>query len=142
MLGRFKILADSQSWMVNLIALHRHRFKNSIVIKKILTIVIALFSMSFPAYAYSLADLIGIAITNHPSIQSQLTLIQSADASINSAKWNFFPTPSFSVQTASASNKDPQFANGNNQNDTIYTFRLSQPLWTGGRLTALLDRVN
>lgn len=126
--------------MVNLTASLRHCYKKLLLIKRFLTIVIGVFSISTSVQAYTLAELINIAITSHPSVQSQLSLIQSADASIDSAKWSFFPTPSFSVQRASASDKDPQFANGNNQNDTIYTFRLSQPLWTGGRLTALLDR--
>lgn len=99
-----------------------------------------LVSSSRFAYAYSLADLIHISLTTHPSVQSQLSLIQSADAALDSAKWNFFPTPGFSIQHANPNNKDPQYAFGRNQDNTIYTFRLSQPLWTGGRLTALLEK--
>jgi adhesin transport system outer membrane protein len=87
-----------------------------------------------------LSELIYKSVTSHPSVQAQLSVIQSADASIDSAKWNFYPTPGFSVQRASFSDKDPQFANGKNQDDTIDTIRLTQPLWTGGRLTALLDK--
>ncbi len=126
--------------MVNLIAIDRHSKKNPLIIKRLLTIIAGVFWISVSAHAYSLAELINIAISSHPTVQSQLALIQSADASIDAAKWGFFPTPGFSVQRASASNKDPQFSFGNNQDDTIYTLRLSQPLWTGGRLTALLDR--
>ncbi len=46
----------------------------------------------------------------------------------------------FSIQRINPAAKDPQYSFGNNQDDTVYTFRLSQPLWTGGRLTALLEK--
>lgn len=125
--------------MVNLIAFDACETKK-IKIFRFFSPAITLLCLSGSTYAYSLVDLINLSITNHPSIQSQLSLIKSADAAIDSAKWSFFPTPGFSVQHIDPNSKDPQFSFGRNQDDTIFTFRLSQPLWTGGRLTALLDK--
>lgn len=80
----------------------------------------------------SLEALIRASITSHPSVLAQHARIVSAESNIQSAKWQFFPTPSVTLQTAFADEDDPSFQG----DDQSYTFGLDQPLWTGGRLKA------
>jgi adhesin transport system outer membrane protein len=69
----------------------------------------------------------------HPSVQSSLNQIESARQEVTGAKWQFGPTPSVGVEKSS---KAPD---GLTDRNTNYA-RLQQPVWTGGRLTAQLDR--
>jgi adhesin transport system outer membrane protein len=62
---------------------------------------------------------------NYPSIQSSRELILSKQSQIDSAKWNYFPTPSINVSQRTDSRN--------------MTFILDQPLWTGGKLDATTD---
>lgn len=84
------------------------------------------------AQAQTLESLIRDALDTHPSTQSQRALVASAEAGLESARWQFFPTPSVSIENASASATDPLYQ-GDKQ---VATLRLQQPLYTGGRLTA------
>jgi adhesin transport system outer membrane protein len=52
-------------------------------------------------------------------------MIQGADAQVDGAKWSYFPTLSVDVSQASGRRST--------------TFRLDQPLWTGGKLDASFD---
>lgn len=83
-----------------------------------------------------LRSLISEALSTHPSQKSQALLIQSAQAGVDSARWQFYPTPSVAVEGASASTTDNAYAG----DSTVTTLRLQQPLWTGGRLTAGLQK--
>ena len=59
---------------------------------------------------------------NYPSIHASRQMILAADAQVQSAKWNYFPTPSIDIaQRAGRMGA---------------TLRLEQPLWTGGKLDA------
>lgn len=80
----------------------------------------------------SLEALIRASITNHPSVLAQHARIVSAESNIQSAKWQYFPTPNVTLQRAYADANDPSFQGDNN----AYTVSLDQPLWTGGRLKA------
>ena len=63
---------------------------------------------------------------HYPSIHGSKQLLLGANAQVESAKWNYFPTPS--VDTSQGA--------GNRYGATL---RLDQPLWTGGKLEALSD---
>lgn len=71
-------------------------------------------------------SLLDAAYRNYPSIQASRQLILGADAQVESAKWNYFPTPSVDIS---------QRSSGRNGS----TFRLDQPIWTGGRIDAMND---
>jgi len=88
------------------------------------------------APAQVLESLVTAALQSHPAGVGQRALVASAEASLESAKWQFFPTPSVSVESASTSGSDPSYR-GNPQ---VATFRLQQPLWSGGRLAAGVDK--
>ncbi len=70
-------------------------------------------------------SLLEAAYRNYPSIQASRQMILGADAQVESAKWNYFPTPSVDISQRSGRNGT--------------TFRLDQPLWTGGRIDAMND---
>jgi len=95
-----------------------------------------LFAGSLPAHAQRLEQLINAALATHPSAQGQRALVQSAEASVDSANWQFYPTPSVSIESANASATDRLYQGDNR----VSTVRLQQPLWTGGRLTAGMDK--
>jgi len=69
-----------------------------------------------------LRQLLQMAVETHPSIASARFDQQSAQSMIEAARQQFLPTPG--VQTDSLSGR------------SATTFRLTQPLWTGGKLTA------
>lgn len=85
---------------------------------------------------WSLARLIQAAQASHPSVRSQQALLAAAEAGVESARWQYFPTPSISVQTASVGQGDTQY--GGDRSVTVLA--LSQPLWTWGRLDAGQER--
>lgn len=79
-----------------------------------------------------LEKLILTALAAHPSIQAQQAQERGARADVDSARWQYFPTPSVSVEKARASASDPSYPGSS----TMSTVRLQQPLWSGGRLQA------
>lgn len=86
--------------------------------------------------AQSLDRLIAESLASHPQVQAQSALVASSMAGVESARWQFYPTPSVSVESAASTT-----SNGADQGDrTVAALRLQQPLWTGGRLRAGLDK--
>jgi len=79
-----------------------------------------------------LESLISSALQDHPAIHAQEVQKQAAQANVDSAAWQFYPTPSFSIEKARASTTDTSYQG----DDRVSTVRIQQPLWTGGRLTA------
>lgn len=77
----------------------------------------------------SLNQILTFAIDQHPEIKAKRNELKSAEARLNSANWQRFP--SLSVQTTASS-----ASTGSN---TVNTVRLDQPLWTGGRITAEIE---
>ena len=73
----------------------------------------------------SVETLMNASFKTYPSIQASRYIIQGADAQVEGAKWNYFPTPSVDVSQGSGR--------------TGTTIRLDQPLWTGGKLDAMVD---
>ncbi len=88
------------------------------------------------AQAQVLESLLTAALETHPATVSQRAVISSAEASLESARWQFFPTPSASVESVNTSATDPAYR-GSTQ---VSTLRLQQPLWTAGRLAAGTDK--
>ena len=88
------------------------------------------------AQAQTLEALILDTLATHPATQSQRALVASAAAGVDSARWQFYPTPSVSLENAATSGADALY-----QGDKrVATLRLQQPLYTGGRLTAGADK--
>ena len=83
-----------------------------------------------------LTDLIQRTIANHPSVRSQAEKNRAAQSGVDAAKWQFWPTPSIAVERANAGSDDSAYRG----DSTVTVFRLQQPLWTGGRLTAGLEK--
>lgn len=83
-----------------------------------------------------LKGLISSALLDHPSLEAQKSQQRSANASVQSATWQYYPTPSTNFENVATSATDSAY-----QGDRIvWTARLQQPLWTGGRLTAGLKK--
>jgi len=74
------------------------------------------------AASLGLRQLLQMAVETHPTIASARSEQQSAQSMIEAARMQFWPAPG--VQTDSLSGR------------SATVFRLTQPLWTGGRLTA------
>ncbi len=83
-----------------------------------------------------LRDLLTMAITNHPAVQAQQSLVSAAEQGVSSARWQYFPTPSVSVQSAKSSSTDPAYAG----DSRVTVMALTQPVWTGGRIEAGVDK--
>lgn len=76
---------------------------------------------------------LAVVVKQHPTVQAGLSQIESARQDIEGAKWQFLPTPSIGAERSSKK--------ADNLTDRRSTYaRLQQPLWTGGRLTAQLDK--
>jgi len=79
-------------------------------------------------------SLIREALLQHPALRAQAELKESAQAVVEGAKWQFWPTPSLGVEGVNTSAGDPNYRG----DSTVTTLRLQQPLWTGGRLSGNL----
>lgn len=78
--------------------------------------------LSQAAPSLGLRQLLQMAVETHPTITSARFDQQSAQSMIEAARMQFWPAPG--VQTDSLSGR------------SATVFRLTQPLWTGGKLTA------
>ena len=94
--------------------------------------------VSIPVWsqAQSLETLILDALATHPSTQSQRAQVASAMAGVESARWQFYPTPSVSLENAATRSTDALYQG----DQRVTTLRLQQPLYTGGRLSAGADK--
>lgn len=99
-------------------------------------VVPALFAAVFSAHAFSPDEAIGKSLAAHPSLRATHFQVGAAEAEREAAWQQFLPTPSVSVEQARAAGGDPNYGG----DDTVAVFRLQQPLWTGGRLSAGVDR--
>lgn len=77
-----------------------------------------------PTESLGLRQILQMAVDTHPSIASARFDQQSAQSLIDASRQQFWPAPG--VQTEALSGR------------SATTFRLTQPLWTGGKLTAEL----
>lgn len=99
-----------------------------------LTMVGVLFSIQ--AQALEVRHIVEAAVTNHPIMQGQRALRDGVQIDVKTAQQQFLPTPSIGIETLSAGSQDSTYRG----NATVQTYRLQQPLWTGGRLTAGLRK--
>ena len=68
----------------------------------------------------------------HPQVQSQIQNLQAASMAWQVSQQAYWPTPSISMERVQTPSTDP----GYKDSPQVLSFRLQQPLWTGGRLTA------
>jgi adhesin transport system outer membrane protein len=99
------------------------------------------FALCFCTYAgaqtgHVLTDLLVQAVTTHPAIQAQQSLVGAAQDGVSNARWQYFPTPSVSFQSAQTAAADPAYAG----DKRVTVVALTQPLWTGGRIDAGVDK--
>lgn len=80
-----------------------------------------------------LRALIREALDTHPAVLSARQAQDSARFDVESARWQFYPTPSIGYE---ATGRPGSSTSGQRSG----VLRLQQPLWTGGRLTFQLDR--
>ena len=85
-----------------------------------------------------LSSLIALTIGTHPVIQVQNSLLAAAQQGVSNARWQYFPTPSISVQGAQVSRSDPAYSG----DSRVAILALTQPLWTGGRIEAGVDKAH
>jgi outer membrane protein, adhesin transport system len=85
---------------------------------------------------WDLSHLLWIAAHSHPSVAAQQALVGAAQQGVANARWQYFPTPSISVQGAKSSSIDPSYAG----DSRVTVLALTQPLWTGGRIEAGVDK--
>jgi len=97
-------------------------------VKHVYLILIAGFTVAYAGTTYSVNDLITMTIKSHPSIKMQEQVIRGANAQVQGAMWNYFPTPSISVNQGV--NKDKLWGG---------TAAIEQPLWTGGKISSTYD---
>ncbi|MGW8168566.1 MAG: TolC family protein [Sulfurovaceae bacterium] len=91
-------------------------------------ILIAGFTVTYADTRYSVNDLVAMTIKSHPSIKMQEQVIRGANAQVQGAMWNYFPTPSISVNQGV--NKDKLWGG---------TAAIEQPIWTGGKISSTYD---
>lgn len=77
--------------------------------------------------AWTLEQLLGQARAGHPSVRAKQSSLQAARADLEGADWQRYPTPSVEA------------GYDNRVNQSTGLFRLQQPLWTGGRITAGIE---
>jgi adhesin transport system outer membrane protein len=112
---------------------------------KKINIYISLFlfflTLNAPIKAETLNEFIIMALNSHPMIASQQNQIKSALADKEIARQQFFPTPSIRAETNMTSGTNKNTPTYQGDSSTI-KFSLEQPLWTGGRLTADLNKTD
>ena len=89
------------------------------------------------AQAQTLEALIQDTLATHPATQSQRVQVASATAGVDSARWQYDPTPSVSLENATTSGADP----ADQGNHRVASLRLllrcvdKRPQWLNGALT-------
>ena len=84
----------------------------------------------------ALPSLISEVIARHPQVAVQSAALRAANAGVEGAQWQFYPTPSITMENAQVSASDTSYR-GDQQ---VSTLGLRQSLWNGGRLSANLDK--
>jgi adhesin transport system outer membrane protein len=85
--------------------------------------------------AQGLERMIHSALLHDSGVQSQVFLERSSAAKLQSAKWQFYPTPSIDMQSAISGFES-------SVSERVITLSVKQPLWSGGRLQANVDAAN
>ena len=93
--------------------------------------------VAFPTRAMGILEILELTFRGNPQLESQARLIESTQMDVRSAYWQFYPTFSTSVEQVNAPDSDPAYSNSDGR---VTVFRLQQPLWTAGRLSAGLNK--
>jgi adhesin transport system outer membrane protein len=80
-------------------------------------------SAAVPAQDWRFEQALSTALATHPAVLGKRASVDAATADLDEARWQRYPSPSFETN---------QYASGGLTN----MFRLEQPLWTGGRISA------
>ncbi len=88
------------------------------------------------AHALTLPAALRLVLQAHPEVRMQEMNVRVAEQDTAIARQQFLPTPSVSLEQAQTGHGDVQYQGA----DRVTYLRLQQPLWTGGRLTAGLDK--
>jgi outer membrane protein, adhesin transport system len=97
--------------------------------------MVSLPTLAISAPAYGIAELTRATLEQHPSLRGASARVNAAQTNVDAAKWQFWPSPSLSVEGLQSDSNQPQLGDKN-----VSVFRLQQPVWTGGRLTNGLKR--
>jgi adhesin transport system outer membrane protein len=87
-----------------------------------------------PTGPLGIAELTQATLAQHPSLRTAASRAEASRAEVEAAKWQFWPAPSIGVERLQSG------GTGDDGDKTVGVLRLQQPLWTGGRLTAGLQR--
>jgi adhesin transport system outer membrane protein len=87
-----------------------------------------------PVGPLGVAELTQATLTQHPSLRTAASRAEASRAEVEAARWQFWPAPSFGVERLQSG------GTGDDGDKTVGVLRLQQPLWTGGRLTAGLQK--
>ena len=101
------------------------------VTSKMLLLAVVLAPTS--SHAQDINQLITSALVTDPSIKVQVALERAAEARVKTAQWQYYPTPSITLQSAISGFDDKA-------SERIIKLSLQQPLWDGGALDAGLDQ--
>ena len=119
----------------------------------------AAIAFAAPAAGETLADAIALAYETNPTLQTQRALQRALDETYVQARTGFRPTLSLSASTSTAETRTPRFARGTDINNdgvpdifpttsgisdrdsSSLGLSFSQPIWTGGRVTAAVSAV-
>jgi outer membrane protein, adhesin transport system len=120
----------------HLIAYHVQCGRHALVLCGVLSLCSPAALMAQSLSPVNVLDLIKRAQSNHPSVRAQQSLGLAARAGVEQAKWQFWPTLNLSVERVDAKKSDVSYAGDKH----VVTAAIRQPLWSGGRLTAALNR--
>jgi adhesin transport system outer membrane protein len=87
--------------------------------------------------AQDLQGLLSLTLAQHPSLLAQQAGVRASEHEITLARHAFAPTPSVSWEKTQQRAPTDTYYTGDPQ---VVLWRLNQPLWTGGRLSAGLDK--
>ncbi len=76
-----------------------------------------------PAQQWRFEQALSTALATHPAVLGKRASVDAASAELDEARWQRYPSPSFETN---------QYASGGLTN----VFRVEQPVWTGGRISA------
>ena len=97
--------------------------------------VCGLLSFSLPVFSQSLPELVSLAVHGHPTVAAANANIAAAQAEVDTANWQYYPTASVSVENAYASSSDQDYAG----DDLVTRLTVQQPLWQWGAIDAGVD---
>jgi adhesin transport system outer membrane protein len=92
-------------------------------------------TLAISAQTYGIAELTRATMEQHPSLRGASARVNAAQTNVDAAKWQFWPSPSLSVEGVQSDSNQSQLGD-----KSVSVFRLQQPVWTGGRLTNGLKR--